>query len=128
MTATTINDWKSVASSLIGFLVKDGFTVTRASNGEDSITTENKSKLAAKVCECDEGTLNITKGDFRATLYLVLGNSPAELVADYGWKGDETELSTTLDKFSDSWEKRGNVCPKKTLSHFSPEWGGPLSE
>jgi len=110
----TINDWEKVVRSLITFLVKDGFEPYRASNGEDSIKSNHKGRLAEKICECDEGTLNIRKGDFTATLYIVLGNEPEELVADYGYKGgDEKELEAALDKFSARWE--GIKCPTKEV-------------
>ena len=111
----TINDWEKVVRSLINFLVKDGFEPYHASNGEDSIKSKHKGRLASKICECDEGTLNVRKGDFAATLYIVLGNEPEELVSDIGYKGDMTELEKTLDKFSTRWESI--ACPKKIVEY-----------
>jgi hypothetical protein len=115
----TINDWEKVVRSLISFLVKDGFMPYKADNCEDSITSDHKKRLANKVCECDEGNLYVRKGDFTARLYIVLGNNPSELVSDYGYKSEEglADLEATLDKFSQSWELRGDACPRKLVKN-----------
>jgi len=106
------NDWKSVVKSLIKFLVADGFVPFKANNGEDSITSDHRGRLAEKICECDEGNLFVRKGEFTARLFIVLGNSPEELVCDYGWKGgDCDELEESLARFSAYWE--GKECPRK---------------
>jgi hypothetical protein len=110
-----INDWKKVIKSLIKILVQDGFEPYKANNGEDSITSDHMGRLAEKIDECDEGNLFIRKGDFKARLYIILGNEPCELVADIGYNGDMTELDQTLDKFYNAWE--GKPCPKKTVKN-----------
>jgi hypothetical protein len=49
----------------------------------------------------------------------VLGNSPSETVADWSWKkgmdAEEKAFSQALSKWSESWELRGNDCPKKEV-------------
>jgi hypothetical protein len=102
--------------------VKDGFMPYKADNCEDSITSDHKKRLANKVCECDEGNLYIRKGNFTARLYIILGNNPSELVADYGYKSESCpekieELEAALDKFSQSWELRGDACPRKIVKN-----------
>lgn len=115
-----INDWEKVVRSLIHHMKENGYTTVWASNGEDSIKSENAKKLAEKVCECDEGWVRMIKGDEYYRLYIVLGNSPSETVCDYAWKSgmDEEEkgFSDALSNWSDMWEKRGNACPKKEVA------------
>lgn len=115
-----INDWEQVVLTLITQLTKDGFECYQADNCEDEpLVTNNSTKLADKVCECDEGWLYIRKGDFTARLYIVLGNSPSEIVSDYSYRRDSdlTELEASLTAFSEYWEKRGDACPKKERTY-----------
>lgn len=117
-----VNDWEAVVRSLIGFLKKGGIEVYSANNGEDGWQDSlNTTKLANIVCECDEGHLRIRrKGETErlATLFIVLGNNPSELVADCGYpESRATEIAEVLEpaweKFTKSWEKRGDAVPKK---------------
>lgn len=112
---TLRNDWEMVVRSLIGFLEKDGFEAWKAFNGEESLESSSKRKLADVVCACDEGWLYIRKGDSRFTLFIVLGNSPSEIVADYSYPRDQdcTRFEASWDKFQEYWENRGDACPKK---------------
>jgi hypothetical protein len=116
----TINDWETVVRSLIKHMREEGYKTVWASNGEDSIRSEHTGRLASKVCECDEGHLKMTIDDVMFTLYIVLGNSPCETVSDYSWGAGTPEVeidqfSNHLTKWSESWELRGNACPKKVV-------------
>lgn len=114
-----VNDWEKVVRSLITHLQKHGYRAQVASNGEDSIKLGTPKQMAAKVCECDEGWLRVGNDKEYYNLYIVLGNSPSELVSDYSWKkgmdAEEEIFSKILGKWSDMWEMRGDVCPKKEI-------------
>jgi hypothetical protein len=119
MTKKYINDWEKVVRSLITHMKKAGYDTVIASNGEDSIKLGTTKQMADKACECDEGWLRMVKGDESYSLYIVLGNSPSETVADWSWKkgmdAEEKAFSQALSKWSESWELRGNDCPKKEV-------------
>lgn len=113
---TTINNWKPEVRSLLKSLTDAGCKLERSHNGEDALLFNNN--LAAFVehlIACDEAHLRVVMPDGeRRTLYLVLGNSPGELVCDYG-------CHDLLDKVTDAhytkWE--GRAQPKKTGAYLN---------
>lgn len=112
-----INDWKPETKSLIKSLTKAGFTVTGGDNGEDRF--KNDDKFLENLLACDEGHIYLTcpKGS-KTVLFIVLGNSPGELVCDYGIPRDEDDaelLDTVTAAHYSKWE--GRKQPKCESPH-----------
>jgi hypothetical protein len=106
-----VNDWEKVVRSLIKFLKKDGIESWKADNGEDEdgeLESASPTKLAERVCECDEGWLYVRKGDMKLRLYIVLGNGPEEIVSDWSYKTgtDDQPFQIAWNKFMAYWETR----------------------
>lgn len=78
------NDWRPETKSLIHTLRKHGLEIIRGSNGEESFAYARGVEFIDNLTACDEACLTVkTPGGRRISLYLVLGNSPGELVCDY---------------------------------------------
>jgi hypothetical protein len=106
-------NWSIPVSSLINKLQKAEFTILGVNDGEEYIkTNQNGSKLAIRkeavetVVSVDESWIRIKKGDKIGTLFIVLGNEPWELVADYS---DWDDLTEVVDEYSQLWEDK--KCP-----------------
>lgn len=102
----TINDWKPEVRSLIATLAANGCTLVQSDNGEDvmAFADGTMAEFVEHLIACDEAHLRVQMPDGeRRTLYLVLGNSPGELVCDYG-------VHDVLDKVTEAhynkWEGR----------------------
>lgn len=93
-----LNNFKPETRSLINRLTKAGFTIVSGNNGEESFKfTGDVDAFLSELLACDEATLRViapgtpfktnpeTGKSFqpKLTLFLVLGNSPGELVCDY---------------------------------------------
>lgn len=107
-----VNDWKPETRSLLRSLQEAGFKINLTDNGEERMkvteaTTEDK--IIEELTACDESHLYIEKDGSRTALFLVYGNSPGELVCDYGIPKDET-VAALLDKVTrdhnEKWEGR----------------------
>ena len=102
-----INDWVPETKSLINRLLKNGFIIISGDNGEDEFAYNGKGKMAEFLDEllaCDEAHLYVQNSEGKnKQLFLVLGNSPGELVADY-------TVDPLLDKVTtehcDTWSQR----------------------
>ena len=104
-----INDWKPETLSLIQTLIKHGYSIESVDNGEEE-TDFNEVSLdtfVEQMMACDEAHLHIrTPEDRSGILYLVYGNSPGELVADYhvmDYLGRD-KLDAATDEHSKNWE------------------------
>lgn len=80
-----INDWRPETRSLLQSLIKAGFTITGGNNGEEAFDNKNEEQLIDDLTACDEARLFVVKDGRPATLFLVYGNNPGELVSDYSY-------------------------------------------
>lgn len=112
----TINDWRPEVRSLLNTLRKHGFIILGGHNGEEGFKRDGRTlaDFIDNLIACDEAHLRLghtkTGPAQRVTsLYLVLGNSPGEIVSDYGIPAD-VEVALLLDKATlehgDRWENR----------------------
>jgi len=113
------NNWTPVVLDLLYLLTEEGgATLKAADNGDGyrqlngSDTAQLRKDFAEELTGVDQAWLRITMQFQQATLYLVFGNEPAELVAD--WSAPEGTtiywmLEAITSKFSDQWE--GKPCP-----------------
>lgn len=125
--AEMLNDWKPETRALLASLRAAGFTIAAGNNGEgkdfaptdyalpeDADGTKAEHAFLGELLACDEASLFVTHpahegGKRRVWLFLVLGNSPGELVSDYGIPST-AEVAALLDTVTrahgDSWEGR----------------------
>lgn len=121
-----LNDWNPETASLLASLRAAGFTIRGGSNGEDKVekpeSFANESAFLNELLACDEAWLYVTRKGRKEskktpgkqvaavyTLFLVMGNSPGELVSDWGIPADEDDanaLELAVRKCSDEWEDR----------------------
>jgi hypothetical protein len=105
-------NWAIPVNSLLNTLQKDGYTIVAASDGEEWTKFTQNTKLSVRraavdILTCsDIGYVNVEKGGKNFSMFIVLGNEPEELVANYT---SNEELEITLDKYIAMWE--GKKCP-----------------
>ena len=107
--------------SLLNHLKKDGLRLVAVNDGcewfhvDNTLSTLRQRLFAAEVItSVDESHLVVTDGSFggaTATLFIVLGNEPEELVADIASGSDSLmdRIDDVVSLFSNSWE--GEPCP-----------------
>lgn len=113
----TINDWEPEVRSLLEALIAANCVLVSGDNGEDKFVYKD-GELAAFIEEliaCDEAHLYVlTPGGKERWLYLVLGNSPGELVSDY-------TVDATIDKVSsaesDKWSGKAQPTKRGYYDH-----------
>ena len=120
---TKENNWHPETASLLASLTAHGFTIIGGDNGDgmfrfDSFPSE--SAFLDELLACEECSLIVRRKATKESLktpgkmvyrtyfiFIVLGNSPGELVSDWGIPSDK-EDSEALDKAitdnSDKWE------------------------
>jgi hypothetical protein len=119
MTTKQLN-WKPVVSSLIKLLQTEKYRVLYVHDGQDyhhyskrHTLRTTRFKASKAICEVDESHLvveDLSQGSgYTLTLFLVLGNSPEEIVADCSCN---QRLDEVLEAFSTFWQ--GAPCPTKT--------------
>jgi hypothetical protein len=99
----TFRDYKPEARSLIKRLQDLGFTIRSGDNGEGPTRFEGDiDGFLYHLLACDEAHLYVKNPAGRKlTLFLVLGNSPGELVADCT---SDAELDYALEAHYSAWE------------------------
>ena len=109
-------DWSVPVASLVNKLQENGYKIYGANDGEELVTIHpNHSNLVARkkavdvIVSVDDSTLVITKNNKTFGLFIVLGNDPDELVADYTSNDD---LEKVIDEFQSYWG--GKKCPTKS--------------
>lgn len=130
MNTYTIRNWEPVIGSFVHTLVNDGWKVRSASDFEDRVVftgEESLTDVTRKVKEVctgvDESCISFRKGDLGTTkslgvsAYIILGNEPEEIVADWGYKNDEsdTEFTKSWKKFTAKWGDK--KCPIKEVNY-----------
>jgi hypothetical protein len=108
-------DWSKPVSSLLYRLQEKGFTLISVFDGEETTTLVNNNPIHRRkeateiITSVDESWVTVGYKEDRADLYLVLGNGPDEILADYSYCPD-TELEALLeeveDQFSRAWENK----------------------
>lgn len=103
-----INDWAPEVKSVVHTIKSHGFTVVEATNGEETVKASAGHKAILDcLLACDEATLRVTKDGKRASFWLVMGNSPGELIADGSYQdGLEADWDKVLDEHCRRWEER----------------------
>lgn len=129
-----VNNWTPEVASLIATLKRHGFTLMKGDNGEETFLCnpgrDGLKKFIENLIACDEAHLYVKcpkTGKVR-WIYLVLGNSPGELVSDYSIplslaSGDPMDAVT--DEHSNRWD--GRKQPTRTNAEAYPTIYGPAA-
>lgn len=102
----TINNWKPESKSLLKSLQKRNITLLSVDNGETetNFAETTPAKFVNEMMACDEAHLYVQTPDGKKhVLYLVYGNDPGELVADYSIS---PELDAAVNEHYNTWEGR----------------------
>jgi hypothetical protein len=112
-------DWTVPVRTLIHQLQNHDFDILTVNDGDEVVPIiSNSGSLAERqeatevITAVDESWLRIGyKGNMRGTIYIVLGNEPDELVADYGANTEEMMpfIEEAVEAHSKQWE--GKKCP-----------------
>lgn len=130
-----LNNWKPEVTSLIATLKRHGFEIMKGDNGEETFLLTSRrgggmKKFIENLIACDEAYLSVKCPKSRMTrwLYLVLGNSPGELVADYSVPSFGVEvdpLDVAIEEHYTRWENRKQ--PKIRAADLYPQFYGPAA-
>lgn len=101
--AKTTRYYKEI-KSLLRTLNKHGFDPVEVDDGEEYILTPTQLEAAVVIANVDEARLYVKKRSTEKEfgLYIVLGNDPGELVADYHVDND---LDTATDEHYERWTR-----------------------
>jgi len=111
-------DWNPPVMSLLSHLQKDGLRLHAVNDGCEWFHVDNRLSIlrqrlfvAEVITSVDESHVVVSDGSVTATLFVVLGNEPEELVADIGSESDSLmdRVDDVVSLFSDYWE--GKPCP-----------------
>lgn len=129
-----LNNWTPETASLIATLKRHGFEIVRGNNGEEGFKFDgDMKKFIANLIACDEAHLyvrhpKIVTGEgnkITCSLFLVLGNSPGEIVCDYGTTLTDTLLDAAVTEHANRWE--GRKQPKQTAAQAYPHIYSPAA-
>ena len=110
-------DWSVPVKSLLTIFQVEGFNITAVHDGEEMIQIDQKLcksailwSAADIIVSVDVSYVLVEKHGMKATLFIVLGNEPEEIVSDYTYTPQLEELlEETIDKYVTQWE--GKKCP-----------------
>lgn len=109
-------DWTLPVRTLIHHFQNHDFDVVSVNDGEEDVTIFAQSKAGKRIeateiiTSVDESYLRVAKGEQTAIIFIVLGNEPDELVADYGCSEELMPfVDEVVDAHRNQWE--GKRCP-----------------
>ncbi len=103
---TPMKDYSPEVRSLLNTLKKHGFEPHIVNNGEEIIRRDNVSfsEFVAEITATDEAHLYVKNKDNKNFfIYIVLGNDPGEIAADYS---DYDPLDNAISEHYDRWVNR----------------------
>ena len=100
-----MNDYRPEVRSLIKSLRQAGFTPISVNNGEESIRYSgvSKTQFLEEIVATDEATLRLQHNNKLVGIFLVFGNEPGVIAADYS---DYEPLENVIDEHYSRWENR----------------------
>lgn len=107
-------NWKPVISSFLQTMKDNQYKLLRVYDDETGVEEPDSLERAVDlICAVEESVVVFgTKEKSSIRVYIVLGNSPSEMVSDYAVPFDEDaadKLHKVMSDWSDSWE--GKECP-----------------
>lgn len=114
--ASSINtarlNWKPVVASFLLHMQERGFIAAAVDNGDGYTPADCLANTINEASATDEANIRFKAVDgVSFTAFIVLGNSPHELVADFTYRDTETgkAFDTAITEWSDSMQ--GMACP-----------------
>jgi hypothetical protein len=100
-----MKDYRPEVRSLLKSLRQAGFTPLSVNNGEENVrySDVSKTEFLEEIVSVDEATIRLQHNNKRVSIFLVLGNDPGEIAADYS---DYDPLEEVIDSHYDRWENR----------------------
>jgi hypothetical protein len=103
-------NWSTPVRDFLRTAEKHGLEPLAVNNGDGWVSTSTIAIAVAEITATDESHVRLAHTDgSRVTAYIVLGNEPAELVADYTV---HPALDAATDEHYNNW--RGRACPSTT--------------
>lgn len=99
-------NWTIPVRSLLCTLQKHGAHIAAVDNGDGWVPCETLDEAVEEVNATDESRVWLTFGGHHKYAYLVLGNEPAELLADYTI---HPAIDAAAEEHYNNWE--GKPCP-----------------
>lgn len=93
---------RGVVQGLIRHLKAQGFALAYANDGEEIMKAPNEKLALDTVFSVDESWLGFkSEGNKSHSVYIVLGNSPEEAIADWGYsEGDADGFDKAMEAYS----------------------------
>lgn len=111
-------DWTLPVRTLIHHFQNHDFDILAVNDGEEDLNVVSLSGSLAErneateyITAVDEAWLFVSRNGMRGRIYIVLGNEPDELVADYGANTEELMpfIDDVVEAHRNQWE--GKRCP-----------------
>jgi hypothetical protein len=107
-------NWKVPVSSLLSRLQDNDYKIFSVNNGGETILIDQnlsngtaRAKAVEEIVSVDASAIALIKNKQTFAVYIVLGNDPHEIAADYT---NDEELEKVIDEFADSWQDK--KCPR----------------
>ena len=100
-----MNNYRPEVRSLIKSLRQAGFTPISVNNGEEDVrySDVSKTEFLEEIVATDEATLRIQHNNKKVAIWLVFGNDPGEIAADYS---DYEPLEEVIESHYTLWVDR----------------------
>jgi hypothetical protein len=100
-----MKDYRPEVRSLLNALGRHGFTPIAVNNGEELVRRADVSKteFLEEIVATDEAKLYLQHNNKKVAIWLVLGNEPGVIAADYT---DYDPLESVIDEHYNRWENR----------------------
>jgi hypothetical protein len=100
-----MKDYRPEVRSLLNTLSRHGFTPIEVNNGEELVSRADVSKteFLEEVVATDEATIRFQHNNKKVAIWLVFGNEPGVIAADYT---DYEPLENVIDEHYNRWENR----------------------
>ena len=100
-------NWSAVVRSALRTLKQAGLNVVAVDNGDGWEKVGSRAEAVELACACDTAYVRMSnEGGDKCTAFIVLGNEPEELFADYS---TSDALDSAVDAFCSIWS--GKRCP-----------------
>lgn len=102
-------DWSAPVASLLYRLQLNGykiFSVDGVIIDQNLSDTTARKKAVKEIVSVDDSAVALIKDKKTFAVYIVLGNEPNEIAADYT---DNEDLERVIDEYIDQWEDK--KCP-----------------
>ena len=107
-------NWKVPVSSLLSHLQKNDYKIFSINNGAETVLIDQnlsdktaRVKAVEEIVSVDSSVIALNKNRKTFAVYIVLGNDPEEIAADYS---EDEDLEKVIDEFTDSWQDK--KCPR----------------